>query len=157
MSTKRRIIFGVSAVLILISLFSFFYGFWGYKKTVNAIASFPYQIGIMGILITPCVVTAGVCVGQDPIATGACNTQGPGACGTYSYVSGVPSGGMGNSILLNNFAIALAGVKTGGSMIGGYTSPISSANGITAASKMSYNVYEKFDNALNFVIAVFKD
>ena len=109
---------------------------WHWRQAAEAAGGLPYQLGLTNVMITPCVITAGVCVGAgaDQTATAACNTKGPGVCTIYSYVSGAPAGGMGISALFLNSSITQAGLTPGGQLIAGGMSPVLMDQGVLASA-----------------------
>lgn len=154
----------ISSILIIIVIACLFLApaFFSYRSTVKAISTLPYQIGLKNSLITKCVwqVYPPLCIayGTDPIpaATAACNVKGQAVCNTYSYVSGVPAGGMGNGALFLTTVIGRIGLPVGGDLIAGGMSPVAMDGGVAASyGGTAYGVAKKVNDTINkFIIAV---
>lgn len=158
MVKKRKLLFWTVCVFAMCFLISFLYGFWGYKKTVNAVAGFPYQIGLLDTLILPCTLNVDSCTNSEPLAAGTCKIKTPADCLLYSYVTGQPAGGDGNFALMNNIILGKIGLTQGGAMIAGFNSPVSTDTGVSASYGGAYMMsYRKIDSAIDFVTAAFHD
>ena len=149
MSKRNKIIIFIVILLILLALIFVIspkaLSAWRWRQATNAAGGLPYQIGLTQVIITPCIVTEGVCVGAgaDQTATLACNTKGPGVCATYSYVSGLKSGGMGTGALFSAEVILMAGLTPGGQLIAGGLSPVLMDQGVLASAGGCYGCVAK--------------
>jgi len=125
----------------------------------QAVGGFPYQIGLTGVTIVPCITT-----GYPPICEGGtlCLTKDAATCTLYSDVSGSPAGGMGMNGLFLKTSIAQAGLMPGGQLIAGGMSNVLMDNGVLASAggcagcMAKANKVDKVKQVFDYLIASFK-
>lgn len=172
MKIKKILI--ISSIVIILVCIYFIPGFilaerWNIiSKEVKAIGGeCSYQIGLTKTTISQCMPSCYVgtapaaCCAPSPGATGAgaalCPTIVPKngsyetTCPLYSGVSGMPAGGMGNSALFTNIAIAESGLTPSSQLIAcGLTMTnmdqgiLASVGGCSGCSFANLNVKDKF-------------
>jgi len=111
--------------------------FLNYRKITAAAGGLTYQIGLVNALVTPCTLTPTtppICTNMvDPLGTAICATKDQATCSLYTFVSGTPAGGMGNTALLQTAVVSRIGLTSGGQLIAGGTSPVLMDNGVAAS------------------------
>ncbi len=134
---------------------------WQWRRAAVATGGLPYQIGLTNVVMVKCFTT-----GNPPICAGGelCATLDAARCTAYSEVSGNPAGGMGESALFVDEAIAKAGLTPGGQLIAGGMSQVLMDQGILASAGGCYGCVTKngiadriFVWLDKFIIAGFKN
>jgi coenzyme F420-reducing hydrogenase gamma subunit len=162
-TSKRKKILATLSVLVIV--FGYFLvpqlsEYIRYKKAAKAASSFPTILGLTKVVMVPCVVTLGVCVGGT-----TCNTKPPGACTAYTEVTGVPAGETGNLGLFLTTSLGTAGVTPGGSLIAGGISPVLMDSGVVAGFGGCFgqgcitkrNIFDKAEELVDkYFVAIFK-
>jgi len=134
---KNKKIWIFTSILIMVLFFGLkFFDYSMYQYAESASAGYPYQIGLLNSVITQCRLSccspAGCrcCIGGTWCQAILTEPQ----CLIHSNVSGTPAGGMGDSALFLNTAIAQAGLTSGGQLIAGGMSPALMDNGVLASA-----------------------
>jgi hypothetical protein len=144
MINKKRIIY---LILVLSLGFAVVFGYklnkkieWLIAKDVIASGGFPYQIGLTGVMVTPCLTT-----GDPPVCEGGtlCYVKDAGTCTLYADVSGAPAGGMGAKALFLKTALSQAGVTSGSQLIAGGASPVLMDSGVLGGPGGCYNCFAR--------------
>ena len=133
---------------------------WDIAKTVIASAAYPCEVGLNNPMQVTCFTS-----GYPPICMGGalCYTKDVATCSMYSTVTGLPAGGcMTPMVLLQQTAIAMAGVMPAGGLIAGCMGPTLCDTGPLAGPGGCYNCFAKGNlkiyakEKLDFFIAGFK-
>ena len=134
MFSKKKIL--LFACVLILGIFVYVFTpkvehYLTWKRAVKAAGGFPYQIGLVNVVITPCATT-----GTPPVCTGGtlCYIKDAATCLNYSDVSGTPAGGMGSNALFANTAISQAGLISGGQLIAGGMGPTLMDSGVLASA-----------------------
>lgn len=162
---KKILVFGLGVFLV----FSFFYflnprveNYTRWNRTAEAVGGFPYEIGLTGVAVIPCLTS-----GVPPVCFGGvlCATLDPARCNLYSDVSGTPAGGAGTNALFLKASLTQAGVIPGGQLIAGGMSPVFMDSGVLAgmigcvgvgciANKENESRYAIINNTRSWIDAV---
>jgi hypothetical protein len=128
--TKKKAVIYIGVILLILAYFSpQIYQYYWVKKELNAVASFPTQLGLNNVMLTQCTISCngGCCTGGA-----LCSTLDSGRCTSYQEVKGSPAGGTGNMTLLSMMQISGAGVAMGNPMIAGCMTPNMCDSGVVA-------------------------
>ena len=138
MVKRKKIIYTLIVSFLLIGVY---FGMplvvskYSFIKFANAVGGYPYQIGLVGVTVIPCVE-----VGLPPVCTGGllCSVKDPAkdpaTCMLYSEVTGTPAGGTGMNGLFLKTNLSLAGVVPGGQLIAGGVSNVLMDGGVLAGA-----------------------
>lgn len=125
---RKKIILAISVLIIVVGV-PILADYYLWRKAEAAAVAMPYQIGLTNVVITPCFIAYGKCVGAP-----LCIASGTDRCAGWSSVIGTPAGGMGASALFSAKAIAMAGLTAGGQLIAGGMGPTMMDQGVLASA-----------------------